>query len=801
MGRFEVLLGKWVVKQRWLIIVVTLLLVAAAATGTQYLRFSNDSRVFFSKENPQLQALEKLENMYTKNENVIFVLAPKDGNVFTRNTLEAIEELTESAWGIPYSSRVDSITNFQHTRAEEDDLLVEDLVLDAASIPKEKLAEIKQIAINEPALVNRLISPEGHVAGINIDILKSGKSDSEVPEITAYSRQLAREFMEKHPEIDLHLMGGVIFDNAFMEVGMQDMSSLVPVMFLVLLLVLGLIIRSFTGVLSTFAIIVVSMLTAMGLAGWLGIAVTAASSNAPIIILTLAVADSIHILASMFQNMRKGMERNEAISESLRINLQPVFLTSITTAIGFLTMNFSDAPPFRDLGNIVAMGVMAAFVFSILFLPALLSVLPVRVQKDEEKSRCKSCEWISDFVINRQKPLFWGMTALMILLSSGITLIEFEDDWIKYFSKKYDIRKAADFAQEHLMGFDVIEYSLDSGEPGGINNPDYIAKVEEFKNWYAAQPKVVHVNAITDTFKRLNMNMHGDDRAFYRIPDSRELAAQYLLLYEMSLPFGLDLNNQINVTRSSTRFTVSMRDATTKELRYMDDNAREWLKANAPESMYTYGSGISIMFSHISERNINSMLGAAIAALTLISGILILALRSLKLGMLTLIPNLAPAFMAFGVWGMLVGQVGLGLSVVVSLTLGIVVDDTVHFMSKYMRARRELSLSPEDAVRYSFDTVGSALMTSTLTLVAGFMVLSLSGFKMNSDLGLMTALTISLALLLDFLLLPILLMKVDKIGSKEKENIKEKDNEKINAYVSGVNTVAVTVDSSAGRDA
>jgi len=577
---------------------------------------------------------------------------------------------------------------------------------------------------------------------------------------------------------------------------MQDMGSLVPVMFLVLLLVLGLILRSITGVLTTFAIIVVSMLTAMGLAGWLGIAVTAASSNAPIIILTLAVADSIHILSTMFQNMRKGMGKREAISDSLRINLQPVFLTSITTAIGFLTMNFSDAPPFRDLGNIVAMGVMAAFAFSIFFLPAMLSVLPVRVRMNEKKAGCRSCEGLSNFVIKRQRQLFWGMTALMILLSSGIGLIEFEDDWIKYFDKKYDIRQAADFAQEHLMGFDVIEYSLDSGEPGGINNPEYIAKVEQFKDWYATQPKVVHVNAITDTFKRLNKNMHGDDEAYYRIPQSRELAAQYLLLYEMSLPFGLDLNNQINVERSSTRFTVSMKDATTKELRDMDDKARAWLQANAPERMYTYGSGLSIMFSHISERNINSMLGAAVGALTLISGILILALRSLKLGALTLIPNLAPAFMAFGVWGMLVGQVGLGLSVVVSLTLGIVVDDTVHFMSKYMRARREHSLSPEDAVRYSFDTVGSALMTSTLSLVAGFMVLSLSGFKMNSDLGLMTALTISLALLLDFLLLPILLMKADRVKTEETDNIKENNDETIKDHIGSTGAVAVAVNGS-----
>jgi predicted RND superfamily exporter protein len=256
--------------------------------------------------------------------------------------------------------------------------------------------------------------------------------------------------------------------------------------------------------------------------------------------------------------------------------------------------------------------------------------------------------------------------------------------------------------------------------------------------------------------------MHADDESFYRIPDQRELAAQYLLLYEMSLPFGLDLNNQINVDKSATRMTVILKDTTTKELRQMDQKAREWLKANAPASMLTYGSGLSIIFAHISERNINSLLGASFGALGLISLILIVALRSFKLGVISLIPNVAPAIMAFGLWGILVGQVGLGLSVVAAMTLGIVVDDTVHFMSKYLRARREHGMNPSAAVRYSFNTVGTALWITTLALVGGFLVLAFSGYKMSSDMGLMTAITITLALALDFLFLPTLLMKVEE---------------------------------------
>jgi predicted RND superfamily exporter protein len=580
--------------------------------------------------------------------------------------------------------------------------------------------------------------------------------------VAAFARKMADDFRKKYPDIDLYLTGVVMSDNAFGEASMKDMSTLIPLMYLTMVIITGIALRSFTGTLGTLTIILMSMLTGLGLAGWLRISITTASVNAPPIILTLAVADSVHILVTIFQQMRQGKSKHEAIAESLRVNLQPVFLTSFTTAIGFLTMNFSDAPPFRDLGNIVAMGVMAAFVYSVMFLPALTAVLPVRVKQKPDIADCSSFDRLANFVIKERKLVFWGTLVVIVALTAGTMRIELNDQFLKYFSKRYDIRKATDFVEANLTGWDNIEYSLESGETGGISNPEYLAKVEEFANWYRNQPKVVHVSTITDTMKRLNKNMHGDDESYYRLPRVRDLAAQYLLLYEMSLPFGLDLNNQINVDKSASRMIVTLKDTTTREQREIAGKGEEWLKANAPANMFTPSSGLSVIWAHISERNINSMLGASFGALVFISVILMVALRSFKLGLLSLIPNLLPAFMAFGIWGFTIGRVGLGLSVIVAMTLGIVVDDTVHFMSKYLRARREHHLTPSGAVQYSFNTVGTAMWVTTVALVSGFMVLALSGYKMNSDMGLMAAITIALALALDFLFLPALLMKVDE---------------------------------------
>ena len=749
--------GGWVLRFRWWIILSTLLVVFSAASGARFLNFSTDYRVFFSKDNPQLLAFETLQNTYTKNDNVMFAVEPKDGKVFTRETLAIIEEITRASWKIPYSLRVDSITNFQYTWADADDLIVQDLVENARSFTDAQLKKAKAVALAEPLLLNRLITQKSDITGINVTINLPHKSITETPEVAAFAREMQDEFQKKYPSINIYLTGVVFMDNAFNEAGEGDMKSLVPIMYSIVLIIMAISLRTFWGTFTTILIMAFSILTGMGLAGWSGILLTPISANAPTIILTLAVADSIHILVTLFYEMRHGKSKIEAIKESLRVNHQPVFITSITTAIGFLSLNFSDSPPFRDLGNIVSMGVMAAYVYSVLFLPAVISVLPIRV-KAGSSSQNGWIDSLGDWVINNRRPLFWSMLTLIIALSVQIPRIEIDEKFNEYFDTRYQFRTDNDYVEEHLTGFESIEYSLKSGESGGISNPEYLKKVAEFADWYRQQPGVMYVSTLTDTMKRLNKNMHGDDESFYRLPDERDLSAQYLLLYELSLPFGLDLNNQINIDKSSTRFTAILESVSTRAALDLENSAQEWLKKNAPPEMASHGASPLIMFSHIAMRNIDSMMTGTFLALLLISAILVGVLKSFKLGLISTIPNLVPVFMTFGIWAVFVGHIGLAVSVVAPVALGIIVDDTVHFLSKYRRARYELGKSEEEAVRYSFHTVGTALFLTSIILVCGFFVLTYSGFRMNVHLGFMTTIAILCALVADFLFLPTLLI-------------------------------------------
>ncbi len=754
--------ARFLIKRRWLVIIGSLLIVGLFAQGARLLEFTNDYRAFFGKDNPQLAAFENLQSSYTKNDNVLIMLMPKSGQVFTPEVLEAVIELTDKSWQIPYSMRVDSITNFQHTYADNDDLVVADLIEDPASLSKQQLQDIASIAISEPLLNGRLISPQKHATAVNITVeLPQIDVNAEVPEVVAASRSIVAELEGKYPEIEFYTTGVVMMNNAFPEAVVADMTTLIPMMFLAILVVMSLFLRTISGTLVSFFVIIFSIAAAYGATGLLGIKLTPPSSSSHTMIMTLAVADSIHFLATMLYMMRHGTDKNAAIIESLRINMAPIFLTSVTTAIGFLSMNFSDSPPFRDLGNITAMGVMFAFFLSVTFLPAMMSVLPVRVKQATSGGLTGVMEVLAEFVIKRR----WSLLALtgmtVVLLAMMIPRNELNDVFVEYFDETVTFRVHTDKVNENLTGLYFIDYSLDSKEDGGISSPEFLRQVEAFGKWYEQQPEVRHVNIVTDTFKRLNKNLHGDEPQAYKLPDKRDLAAQYLLLYEMSLPFGLDLNNQINTNKSATRVSVSLETLSTKQVLALENRALAWMEENTP-ALKTNGASPVVMFSHIGMRNIKSMLTGTMIALVLISVILIFALRSLKLGFISLIPNLAPAAVAFGIWGLLVGQIGLALSVVVAMTLGIVVDDTVHFLSKYLRAKREQGLGVEDAVRYAFRSVGVALMVNTMVLVAGFMVLAQSAFTLNSDMGLMTALTISIALFLDFLLLPPLLMWLDR---------------------------------------
>ncbi|TOA20265.1 RND transporter [Vibrio parahaemolyticus] len=754
-------LGKIPTKYSLLVLLATIFLIIVATIGGKNLYFRGDYDIFFDGTNKQLLAFDEIQTTFAKTDNLAIVIAPEDGDIFTPQTLSLIQKITVDAWQVPYSSRVDSIANYQHTEAFEDDLLVEDLLYSEYELTPERISKVKSIALSEPVLKSALVSEKGDVTVVNITVqLPEMDKTAEVEEVVSSINAMIDRYQRAYPDVTFHKAGIIAMNHAFMTAAQDDSSTLVPTMLVVILVFLTIMLRSILSVIATLIVIIGSVMATMGISGWAGMFLSTATVNVPTLIMTLAVADCVHVIATMRQSMKNGFTKVQSIERSIALNFVPILITSVTTAIGFLMMNMSDSPVLRDFGNLSALGVMVACFLSVTLLPALLKLLPIHVKMETSQDQKHVMDRLGDFVVSQRRALLPLSVAVIVVCASLIPLNKVNDESVEYFGQRNEFRQAADFMEERISGMTNISIAIKTNESQGIAAPDFLNTIGEFSSWLRDQPETDHVATLADVYKRLNKNMHGDDEAYYLLPQERELAAQYLLLYEMSLPYGLDLNNQINVDKSSIKMVLTVANLGSVELVDLENRIYQWFAEHAPQYQVV-ASSPSLMFAHIGETNMASMLSTLPITLVLISALLIFALRSVRLGLISLMPNIAPAVIGFGLWALISGEINLGLSVVVTLTLGIVVDDAVHFLSKYQRARRE-GQTAEQAVRYAFHTVGRALWITTVVLVAGFSVLAMSSFRLNADMGQLSAIVIFIALVVDFLFLPTLLMLFDK---------------------------------------
>ncbi|MCX8842579.1 MMPL family transporter [Vibrio parahaemolyticus] len=754
-------LGKIPTKYSLLVLLATIFLIIVATIGGKNLYFRGDYDIFFDGTNKQLLAFDEIQTTFAKTDNLAIVIAPEDGDIFTPQTLSLIQKITVDAWQVPYSSRVDSIANYQHTEAFDDDLLVEDLLYSEYELTPERISKVKSIALSEPVLKSALVSEKGDVTVVNITVqLPEMDKTAEVEEVVSSINAMIDRYQRAYPDVTFHKAGIIAMNHAFMTAAQDDSSTLVPTMLVVILVFLTIMLRSILSVIATLIVIIGSVMATMGISGWGGMFLSTATVNVPTLIMTLAVADCVHVIATMRQSMKNGFTKAQSIERSIALNFVPILITSVTTAIGFLMMNMSDSPVLRDFGNLSALGVMVACFLSVTLLPALLKLLPIHVKMETSQDQKHVMDRLGDFVVSQRRALLPLSVAVIVVCASLIPLNKVNDESVEYFGQRNEFRQAADFMEERISGMTNISIAIKTNESQGIAAPDFLNTIGEFSSWLRDQPETDHVATLADVYKRLNKNMHGDDEAYYSLPQARELAAQYLLLYEMSLPYGLDLNNQINVDKSSIKMVLTVANLGSVELVDLENRIYQWFAEHAPQYQVV-ASSPSLMFAHIGETNMASMLSTLPITLVLISALLIFALRSVRLGLISLMPNIAPAVIGFGLWALISGEINLGLSVVVTLTLGIVVDDAVHFLSKYQRARRE-GQTAEQAVRYAFHTVGRALWITTVVLVAGFSVLAMSSFRLNADMGQLSAIVIFIALVVDFLFLPTLLMLFDK---------------------------------------
>lgn len=754
------------IEKRTLFAFLSLAVVLFAGWGATQLKLKTHYSVFFDKADPQRVAHESLESDFTPADNIYFVIKPRNGTVFTASTLKAISTLTEKAWQLPYSVRVDSIANYLLVEASNEQISSSPAITSSFSYSDDAINALRHKLKQHTELNHVLLAEDDSMTGVNIAFAIPYADEKAPREATLAARQLRDEILKNTPDLDIDIVGQVAFNWDFTELAEIDGRTLFPVMFAVIFLIMGYFYRSVAAVISTMTLIVMSSVFAMGVAGWLGYALNPINLVAATIIMTVAVADCVHILNEFYTQRRAGNSAHQALVDSYAINNWPVAITSLTTAIGFLGLNFSASPPFRELGNMTALGVVAAWILIYTLFPALLLKLhgasdiaetrkPHAIQDRTSHFFAGLIGWIKSL---KDRTVI-VMLAFFILLSLGAMLNRLDERVLLYFDESIPFRKAVESMQDKLLGFDRIAYRLSSSEKNGIHAPEFLLPTDAFVTWLRSQPEVTQVTSYTDVIKTLHQTLNHDNPDFHILPADRASLSQLALAYEMSLPFGADINNLVDSSRSSVRISVGLRAQSAGELLAFDERAQHWFRQHMPPHVTTSnGASVSMMFADIGKRNIYSMVQGSVIITLIITLCLMVAIRSFKYGLLMLVPNVVPAMVTFGLWGIFTGEINMAVAVVFCISLGIVVDDTIHFTSKFLYARRQLCLMPSAAIDYAYEKVGTAMSITSATLVCGFLVLALSPLMVNAYMGILVALTLFIACVFDLVIFPRILL-------------------------------------------
>lgn len=744
----------WIIRRRWVIIAFTIVIVAGAGSGMEKLQFSSDYRDFFEDDNPKLMAFEALQDKFVRSNNVFLAIESKIGNLYTEKGLKTLIRLSDELWTLPYVIRVDSVANFQFVDADADDIKVWDLTTDSLPLSDKRASFFHQRALNEKSINGYLVVEDSGVSGINISLADAVTTEAGKVEFMASLNQLLDQFTDD--SLEFYKTGALVIDHGFDVSAQSDLEIFYALVYLLVLILVYVMTRAIWAVVGVLLSVTFSWVIALGIAGLVGVKLTAISVAAPTVLMTLAVAQSMHILFSVQKHRAENFSKREAVYHALTNNIWPLFLVSFSTTIGFLAIMSSEVPPLQDLGFILSVGTVAVFLLSVTFLPAFLSFFSLN-KKNLLVGSSDSLGKLGGYIaLNSNRILVMG-GIISALLVSPILLNEINDNFIEYFDENNSVRSDSEYVDKNLTGVHQIYFEIESNSNSTIFEPAYLSYVEQLTTWLEQQPEVRHISSFTEVLKRLQRATHGGIDSEYQLPVDRNTAAQLFLMYEMSLPLGLTTSNLVDVKQSSTRLTMVLGNLTSSEILSLDDRIRDWHLSQDTNVILHAGTGPTIMFADIGQRNAKSLVSSSVLALVLVSIILLIALRSIKLSVISLIPNLLPALLAFGIWGIIDGEVGLAISIVAIMTFGIVVDDTIYFMTHF---KKNLALpSFEICTAETFKQVGAPIVSTTIILVAGFSVLAFSDFRLNQGMGMLTAMVIFIALICDMALLPGLLKK------------------------------------------
>ncbi len=747
------------IKFRWYIVTVIPLITIVLSYQLKYAQFDGSYRIWFGKDSKTLQQYDTFKNTFGNDDSIIIVFRDNNG-IFNKKALHVIERLTQKLWQTKYIARVDSLTNYQYVHKnpqDADDILIDNFIEDIDALHVKDLQKKKKTALSEDLIVNRIISKDAKTTMIVGRLTpKAGNTFGASKHIMHDINKYIKE--EQKSGYKFYLAGGPVVNTTFSSLGQYDVKTFTPLVILIAMVMLWVIFRKISGVLLTILVVIFTFSIVLAFQTIFGYKLNNFTANMPVFIIAIGIADAMHLFWIYLLGRKAGLDNYAAIHDTIEKNLVPTFLTSLPTAVGFASLGISDIVPIKTLGLATANAAILAFILTILFIPAALAILNIKVKVSKKPTSQHGlgdfAKKYAKFIIKNDNKIILATLVLFCFIAFGLTNLKVDSNAVRYFREDVPFRQTVNVIQKNLTGPMSYEIVIDSKKTDGIKNALFMKTVDKFSKEFKAKfPDARHTSSLVDVVKKFNEVIDANKS----IPDNNNLIAQYLLLYSLSLPQGMEINDKMDVDERLLRLTASMNVVDTSKDLQMIKWIEEWWKST-PYSAQVNGQ--TQMFAHMQTDVTDTLIKSIILAIVVTSLLMFFIFKKLRMIPLFLIPNILPIILVLGVMGWLNINIDLGVAISGAIILGIAIDDTIHFLVKYKEARKK-GFNFEDSLAYVMQYAGLAMVLTTLVLSTAFIVFRLSQFMLNANFGLITAIALMIALLVDLLLLPALLGKLD----------------------------------------
>ena len=734
-------------KTKYQLLVWTTILVAVCSISLKDLAFEGSYRIWFDKNSPIITKYDAFRSMFSGDDTFVISFEDTQG-IFREKPINTILDLTAAFEKLDGVQKVDSITNYQHISSQDDDVIVEDFIYDLTHL-KEK----KESALKDPLILNQLISQDGKTTMIAVRLATLVGADEALNIKTMKAIEKITNAYEKKSGYHFYISGIPAVTASLVRVSQKDAMLLMPLAVVIVVVLLFVLFRSFMGVLIPSIVIVFTFLLVLSMQVLLGYKLNNFTVNIPAFITAIAIADSMHLYLAWLYYKLNGLKNKEAVYQALSQNLLPIAMTSFTTAVGFASLGFSKIIPISTLGIAITSGALIAFILSVSIAPAILLMLKDGyTPKPIAFFNLSKVKGYGQFITHHDKKIVTLFILLCIMIGYGVSYIKVDSNSIKYFGKETVVRSGSDFIESKITGPMIYEIIIDSKEKDGVKNPAYLRKIEDFEKALTTHfSSVRFTTSLKDIIVRMQEVLNKDANA--TIPTSKNLIGQYLLLYSMSLPQGNEISDKIDIHEQRLRLTINSDIQDTSKDIEMIHWIEQWWENNSPYSAEVQGQ--TAIFAYMQDSITDTLIVSISITLIIVVLSMFLIFRNIKMLWIFILPNIAPIFLVTGVMGYLGITIDIGVVVFASVVLGIAVDDTIHFFSKYFNAIKRMPF--EEAIDYVLSHSGNAMILTTFILSATFAVFGVSSFMPNVNFAIVTLFALNIALLLDLLLLPALL--------------------------------------------